>query len=131
MLIVYSFLKRFVSIDFLVKHAAINCGLNCLFIENPLHLLNKPHIKERSSSSSSSCRATSTDIPDSLSLANPPYRPLLLAGLQGYIPYQHRHAVCRFVLVVLHSLVHVKGSTGVHDFSCSVPHGKRINYGIV
>ena len=29
------------------------------------------------------------------SLATPPYRPLLPAGLQGYIPYRHRTAVCR------------------------------------
>ena len=42
------------------------------------------------------------------------YRPLLLAGLQGYIPNRHRAAVCRFKLVVQLLLVHVKGSTGVH-----------------
>ena len=29
------------------------------------------------------------------SLATPPYRPFLLAGPKGYIPYQHRAAVCR------------------------------------
>ena len=29
-------------------------------------------------------------------LATPPYRLSLLAGLQGYIPYLHRAAVCRF-----------------------------------
>ena len=39
---------------------------------------------------------------------------LLLAGPQGYIPYWHRAAVCRFLLFVLPLLVHVKGSTGVH-----------------
>ena len=48
------------------------------------------------------------------SLATRPYRPLLPADLQGYIPYRHRAAVCRFELVVLLLLVHVKGSTGVH-----------------
>ena len=48
------------------------------------------------------------------SLATPSYHPLLPAGLQGYIPYQNRAAVCRFVLVVLPLLVHVKGSTGVY-----------------
>ena len=29
------------------------------------------------------------------SLATPPYRTLLPAGFQGYIPYRHRTAVCR------------------------------------
>ena len=29
------------------------------------------------------------------SLATPPYRPTLPAGLHGYIPYRHRAAVCR------------------------------------
>ena len=43
-----------------------------------------------------------------------PYRPLLPAGLQSYIPYRHRAAVCRFELVVLPLLVHVKEYTGVH-----------------
>ena len=45
--------------------------------------------------------------------ATPPYRPLLPAGPQGYIPYRHRDAECRFELVVLPLHVHVKGSTGV------------------
>ena len=48
------------------------------------------------------------------SLATPPYRPLLSAHPQGYIPYQHRAAVCRFLLDCLPLLVHLKGSTGVH-----------------
>ena len=62
------------------------------------------------------------------SLATPPYRPLFAAGLQSYIPYRHRAAVCRFMLVVLPLHVYVKGSTGVHHllarryFSNSVPH---------
>ena len=47
-------------------------------------------------------------------LAIPLYRPLLLVGLQGYIPYRHKAAVCWFTLVVLPLLVHVKGSIGVH-----------------
>ena len=34
------------------------------------------------------------------SLATPPYNPLLLADLQGYIPYQYRAAICRFELVI-------------------------------
>ena len=61
-------------------------------------------------------------------LANPPYCPLLLAGLPCYIQYQHGAAVFMFVLAVLPLLVPVKGSTGVHylrarpDFSSSVPH---------
>ena len=61
--------------------------------------------------SSSSCHAISTDISDPLT----PYGPLLSAGPQGYIPYRHRAAVCRFELDILSSLVHVKGSTGVHN----------------
>ena len=48
------------------------------------------------------------------SLATPPYRSSLLAGLQGYTPYPHRAAVCRFELVTLLLLGHVKGSIGVH-----------------
>ena len=48
------------------------------------------------------------------SLATPPYRPLWPAGVPGYIPYRHIAAVCRFELVVLPLLGHVKGSTGVH-----------------
>ena len=51
------------------------------------------------------------------SLATPPYRPLLRAGLQGYISYRNRAAVYRFELVGLPLLVHVKGSTGVHHSS--------------
>ena len=62
------------------------------------------------------------------SLATPPYCQLLPAGLQGYIPYWHRAAVCSFGLLVLLLLVLVKRSTGVHHlwacpyFSSSVPH---------
>ena len=62
------------------------------------------------------------------SLATPPYRPLLPAGLWGYIPYQDRAVVCKFGLVLLLLLVHVKGSTGLnHLWACSyssssVPH---------
>ena len=48
------------------------------------------------------------------SLVTPPYRPSLLAGPQGYIPYLLIAAVCRFVLVALPLLGHVKGSTRVH-----------------
>ena len=62
------------------------------------------------------------------SLATPPYRPLLPAGFQGYVPYRHRAAECRFELVVLPLHVHVKVFTGVHHlwarpyFSGSVLH---------
>ena len=48
------------------------------------------------------------------SFATSPYRPLLSAGLLSYIPYLHWVAVCRFELVVLPLLVHVKGFTRVH-----------------
>ena len=57
------------------------------------------------------------------SLSNAPYRPLLPAGLQDYILYRHRAAICRFEPL----LGHVKGSTGAHllwarpCFSSSVP----------
>ena len=43
------------------------------------------------SSSSSSCRAASIDIPDPLSTS--PYHSSPPAGLQGYIPYHHIAAV--------------------------------------
>ena len=45
--------------------------------------------------------------------ATPLYCPSLPVGLQGYILYWHRAVVCRFLLVILLLLVHVKGSTGV------------------
>ena len=48
------------------------------------------------------------------SLATPPYRSSLLAGPQGYIPYPLRAAVCRFELVPLVLLGHVRGSIGEH-----------------
>ena len=62
------------------------------------------------------------------SLATSPYRSSPLAGLQGYIPYSHRAAVCMFELVVLLLLGHMWGSIGVHHlwarpyFSSSVLH---------
>ena len=62
------------------------------------------------------------------SLATPPYCSSFLAGPQGYIPYSHRAAVCRFELVTLLLLGHVKGSIGEHHlwarpcFSSSVLH---------
>ena len=62
------------------------------------------------------------------SLATSPYHSLLLAGLQGYIPYPHIAAVCMFELVVLLLLGHMRGSIGVHNwwvhpcFSSSVLH---------
>ena len=43
-----------------------------------------------------------------------PLSPFLQAGLQRYIPYQHRAVACRFGMVILPLLVHMKGSTGVH-----------------
>ena len=49
-----------------------------------------------------------SDILDPISLP-PPYRSSLLAGPQGYIPYPHRAAVCRFELVALLLLGHVRG----------------------
>ena len=39
------------------------------------------------------------------SLATPPYRSSLLVGPQGYIPYPHRVAVCRFERVILFLLL--------------------------
>ena len=44
------------------------------------------------------------------SLATSPYRSSPLAGLQGYIPYPHRAAVCMFELVILLLLGHMWGS---------------------
>ena len=48
------------------------------------------------------------------SLNTPPYRSSLLVGPQGYIPYPHRAAVCRFELYVLLLLGHMRGSIGKH-----------------
>ena len=69
-------------------------------------------ILEIISSSWSFCYKTSTDIPESLSLATPPYLSSLLAGSQGYISYPHRAAVSRFELVARLLLGHVRGSIG-------------------
>ena len=61
-------------------------------------------------------------------LAIPPYCSSLLAGPQYYIPYPHRATICRFELVVLLLLGHVKGSIAVYllwarpCFSSSVLH---------
>ena len=63
-------------------------------------------------SSSSSCHTASMDLPDPL--PPPVYRPSLPESLQGYILYQHRAVVYRFLLVVLPLLIHVMGSTGVY-----------------
>ena len=60
-----------------------------------------------------------------LSVTTPPFHSSLLARPQGYIPYPHRAAVCRFELF---SLSHMRGSIGVHHlwarpcFSSSVLH---------
>ena len=43
-----------------------------------------------------------------------------LAGLQGYIPYPHRAAVCRFELVALLLLGYIRGSIVVHHL-CARP----------
>ena len=59
-------------------------------------------------SSSSSCRAASTDIPDP-PLSTSPYHSSPLAGLQGYIPYHHIAAVCMFKLAVLLLIGHMRG----------------------
>ena len=48
------------------------------------------------------------------SLATPPYRTSLQAGLQDNIPYPHIAAECMFVLVVLLLHGHVWGSIRVH-----------------
>ena len=64
------------------------------------------------SSSSSSCHATSTDIPDPL--ATFPYRSSPPAGLQSYILYHHIAAECMFVLVILLLPGHMWGSIRVH-----------------
>ena len=62
------------------------------------------------------------------SLATSPYHSSHPAGPQGYTLYPHRAAVCRFELVALLLLGHVKGSVGVPPlwarpfFSSSVLH---------
>ena len=47
-------------------------------------------------------------------LVTSPYRSFLSAGPQDYTAYPHRTDVCRFKLVALLLLGHVKGSIGVH-----------------
>ena len=64
-------------------------------------------------STSSSCRAASTDIPDPLS----PRLPIIHRLWQVFRvtpPYHHIAAVCMFELVVLLLICHMWGSTGVH-----------------
>ena len=62
------------------------------------------------------------------SLATPPYSSSLPIGPQGYTSYSHIAAVCRFKLIALLLLGHVKGSIGIHHlwarpyFSSSVLH---------
>ena len=48
------------------------------------------------------------------SFATPPYRSLLPAGPQGYIPYLRRAAVCRFELVAPILLGHMRWSIREH-----------------
>ena len=61
-------------------------------------------------------------------LPTSPYRSSLPTGPQGYTPYFHRAAVCRFELVALHLPGLVKGPIVVHHlwpcpyFSSSVLH---------
>ena len=54
------------------------------------------------------------------SLATPLYRSSLSVGPDSYTLYLHRAAVCRFKLVTLLLLGHVKGSIGVHHISLSL-----------
>ena len=76
-----------------------------------------------SSSSSSSCRAASTDIPDTLSPLLPIIHCLRLVFRATSLLY-----VCMFELIVLLLLGHMRGSIEVHHlwarpcFSCSVLH---------
>ena len=49
-------------------------------------------------------------------LATSPYRSSLLAGLQGYIPYPHISAVCKFELDVLLFLGHMRRFIGVNHW---------------
>ena len=48
------------------------------------------------------------------SIATAPYHSTLRVGPQGYIPYPHRAAGCRFELAVLLLFDHMRGSIGVH-----------------
>ena len=59
------------------------------------------------------------------SLATSPYRSSPLAGLQGYIPYPHRAAVCMFEQVILLLLGHMWGGSIFSTFHCN--HLKRGN----
>ena len=55
------------------------------------------------------------------SLATSSYRSSPLAGLQGYISYPHRAAVCMFELVILLLLGHMWGSIRVHHLWSEPP----------
>ena len=65
---------------------------------------------------SSLFHVASTDFPDSfslsLSLVIRLYHPSLLVGLLEYILYSYRAVVDKFLMVVQHPHVHVKGSFG-------------------
>ena len=80
-----------------------------------LHTQLRLYEQQGTSSSSSSCRAASTDIPDLLSPLLP-----IMAGLQGYIAYPHIAAVCMFELVVLLLLGHKRGSMKRSFFQAAV-----------
>ena len=49
-----------------------------------------------------------------LSCHSSPYHPLLLAGLLDDILYSYRTVVHKFLLVIQHFLIYVKGSIGEH-----------------
>ena len=125
MLIVFWDMKGLINIDCLEKRASVSRVSNCsLLNQNSPYLLNKlrtEYIIIIIMSHYQHGYLWPT-------LVTSPYRPLLPAGLQDYIPYLYRAAVRRFELVVLPFHVHVKGSTGVHHwwtrpyFSSNVPH---------
>ena len=84
------------SLSLFVPMCVCVCGTKCGFVK-----------------SSSSC-AINHGYPWP-SLTTLPYRPLFSADPQGYIPYRHRAAVCRFKLVVLP--LHVHRSTSLMSSS--------------
>ena len=122
----------FITICLLQYNMHLNCVYLCIYIH--IHYLNWIYAYIYHSNCAHTHTHTHTHTYHHQhgypwpSLTTPPYRPLLLTGPQGYILYLHWAAVCRFELVILPLLVHVRGSTGVHDlwacpyFSSSVLH---------
>ena len=111
------------------SHSHIKNTLHELFRKNTLSIIFTKYLLFNVLAVSLSWHHVTPSAWISLTLScHPPHRPLLLAGLQGSIPYWQRATVCSFEQVILPLLIHVKESTGVYHlwarpyFFSSVPH---------